>query len=132
MYALVIILNNIEYLQEVLGTLRKSGIRGATVLDGMGSKGNKNMELNTNSFLASIVESLDQRAKSKKIVLSVVERDDQVKKAMEAVNQLVNVDGTHECGAVMMTLPVNHMRGGELERHIKRREAKQNMESDQQ
>ena len=132
MYALVIILNKIEYLQGVLSTLKKSGIRGATILDGMGSKTNKEMQLNTTSFLASIVESLEQRGKSKKIVLSLVERKEQVETAMEAINQLVNSNNEGGCGAVMMTLPVNHMRGGELERHIIRREAKQKVEDERQ
>jgi len=124
MQVLVIILNEIEYLGSIVELLKESGIRGATVLDGLGSNPKDNYQLNTPSFLASIVESLEQGGKVKKIIISLVEREDQVQKAIGKIDGLVNGKGKAVSGAIMMTLPVNHMRGGELERHIIRRDAK--------
>lgn len=121
MQVLVIILNKVEYLEKVIVTLRDSGVRGATILDGLGSDQSRNL-LNTTSFLASVVDALEARTKVKKVIISLVEKQDHIDKAMAAVDQLVNQDGEKVSGAIMMTLPVNHMRGGELERHIVRRE----------
>ncbi|MDA3845114.1 MAG: DUF190 domain-containing protein [Vallitaleaceae bacterium] len=123
MQVLIIILNEIEYLESVVKLLRETGIRGATVLDGLGSN-SKNSQLSTPSFLASIVESLEQGGHVKKIIISLVERDEQVQSAMDKINELVNNENKKTSGAIMMTLPVNHMRGGELERHIIRRDSK--------
>jgi hypothetical protein len=89
MQVLIIILNEIEYLESVVKLLRETGIRGATVLDGLGSN-SKNSQLS----------------------------------AMDKINELVNNENKKTSGAIMMTLPVNHMRGGELERHIIRRDSK--------
>lgn len=127
MQVLIIILNKVEYLEEVIGLLRKAGIRGATILDGLGSNAGSSRSLNTTSFLASIVDSMEQRGAIKKVIMSLVEKEEHVKKAMDLVDELVNNTNDKHSGAIMMTLPVTHMRGGELERHIKRREDKMKM-----
>lgn len=38
MYALFIVLNEVEYLPDILYKIRQLGIRGATVIDSMGSR----------------------------------------------------------------------------------------------
>lgn len=127
MQVLVIILNKVEYLEDVIALTRKAGIRGATILDGLGGNTIGKRQLNTTSFLASIVESLEQRGEVKKVIISLVEREDQINKAVDLIGELVNNPEDKTSGAIMMTLPVNHMRGGELERHIIRREEKKKL-----
>lgn len=124
MQVLVIILNKVEYLEKIVIALRESGVRGATILDGLGSD-QKAMSLGTSSFLANVVEALENRTKVKKVIISLVEKQVHIDKAMEAVDRIANQDGEKTSGAVMMTLPVNNMRGGELERHIQRRELRE-------
>ncbi len=128
MQALIIILNKMEYTQTVVQLLKESGIRGATILEGVGSRGKGNYQLNTASFLASLVESLEQRNEIKKIILSVVEKDSQVQKAVDSINEAINSDGQDSSGAFIFTLPINYMRGGELERHIIRRDGEYHTE----
>lgn len=122
MQALIIIVNKIEYINEIVGALKSSGIRGATIIDGLGSNAKGRRSLNTTSFLASIVEGLEQRNESKKVVISVVEKDEQVTNAIKKLDSLLNSDEEKTKGAFIFTLPINHMRGGELERHIVRRD----------
>ncbi len=124
MQALIIILNKTEYTETVIELLTKSGIRGATILEGLGSRAKSNRQLTTGSFLASIVESLEQRNEVKKIILSVVEKDSQVDCAVTAINEQINCNDDGQTSAFMFTLPINYMRGGELERHIVRRDGK--------
>ncbi len=128
MQALIVILNKMEYTQTVVQILKESGIRGATILEGVGSRGKGNRQLNTTSFLASLVESLEQRNEIKKIILSVVEKDSQVQEAAKSINETINTDGKDKGGAFIFTLPINYMRGGELERHIIRRDGEYHME----
>ena len=125
MQALVVILNKIEYTQTVVQIMKQSGIRGATIVDGIGG-GGTDKGLNTTSFLANIVMNLEQRNKVKKIVFSVVEKEIQVKTAVDRINEEINENkgDQSESGAFMFTLPINYMRGGELERHIIRRDGK--------
>lgn len=125
MQALVIIVNKIEYMDNMIKILRESGIRGATIIDGLGSRNKGNRQLNTTSFLATIVESLEQRNEVKKIILSIVEKDSQVEKAVQSINDMFNNEERQASGAFIFTLPINYMRGGELERHIERRDGKQ-------
>jgi len=124
MQVLVIVLNKIEYTETVISLMKKAGIRGATILDGLGSKKKGNNELNTTSFLASLVESLDQRNHAKKVIFSVVEKEIHIEKALKSINEVVNNPEDGESGAFVFTIPVNYMRGGELERHIIRRDGK--------
>jgi len=121
MQVLVIVLNKVEYLDSIVKLLKESGIRGATILDGLGSKSG-NRQLNTRSFLASVVESLEQSGEVKKVIFSVVEKKAHIEKATKAIDELVNRDEDKISGAFMFTMPVNYMRGGELERHIIRRD----------
>jgi len=124
MQALVIIVNKIEHTENLIKILRETGIRGATIIDGLGSRNKGNRSLNTTSFLATIVESLEQRNEVKKIILSIVEKDSQVDQAIEAIDNMLNKEEKGTSGAFIFTLPINYMRGGELERHIVRRDGK--------
>lgn len=128
MQVLVIILNKVEYLDDIVKILRTSGIRGATILDGLGSRSGNNRDLNTKSFFSSIIETLEQVGEVKKILFSVVEKEIQIEKAVSEIDTLVNTTKDKESGTVMFTLPVNYMRGGELERHIERRNRKREKE----
>lgn len=123
MQVMVIVLNKTEYTETVIGLLKKAGIRGATILDGLGSK-RRNNDLNTISFLATLVNNLDQRSHAKKVIFSVVEKESHIDKATTLINETVNTSDDKETGAFMFTIPVNYMRGGELERHIIRRDGK--------
>jgi PII-like signaling protein len=122
MQTLVIVLNKVEYMKTVLKILKDSGIRGATIIDGLGSNAKSNRQLTTTSFLASLVESLEQTGEVKKIIFSVVEKESQIEKATKLIDETVNQDDEKTSGAFMFTIPVGYTRGGEIEKHINRRE----------
>jgi PII-like signaling protein len=123
MQVLIIVLNKIEHTEKVVEILRESGIRGATILDGLGSRNHNDNQLSTMSFLASIVDSLEKRNEVKKVIFSVIEKDSQVEEAVTKIEDYFE-SSELEKSAFMFTLPIQYMRGGELERHIKRRDEK--------
>lgn len=124
MYALFIVLNEIEYLSEIITKMREVGLRGATVLESMGSRNVVENDLYTASFLASIVNTVERQSKASRVIFSIVEREEQVQSAMKEIQKLLGGDLKKPRLGMMFVLPVTHMRGGELERHIESRERK--------
>ncbi|WZL82494.1 hypothetical protein QBE53_05150 [Vallitaleaceae bacterium 9-2] len=124
MYVLFIVLNEIEYLSDIITKMREVGLRGATVLESMGSRNVVENELQTDSFLASIVNTVERQSKASRVIFSLIEREEQVQNAMKEIQTLLGGDLKKPRLGMMFVLPVTHMRGGELERHIESRDRK--------
>ena len=124
MYVLFIVLNEIEYLSDMITKMREAGLRGATVLESMGSRNVAENEMQTDSFLASIVNTVERQSKASRVIFSLIEREEQVQKAMKEIQKLLGGDLKKPRLGMMFVLPVTHMRGGELERHIESRDRK--------
>ncbi len=127
MFLLVIILNEIEYLQDIIKKMREVGLRGATILESSGSANVVDNDLYSVSFLASLVNALEGKSKASRVVISLIEREEQVKKAMDEIQKILGGDLKKPNLGMMFVLPVTHFRGGELERHIESRERKRRM-----
>lgn len=123
MYVLFIVLNERDYLSEVLYKLKQLGIRGATVIDSMGARATNNKVYNL-PLLGSMIKSLDGDVQFNNTIFSVIEREEQVEKAMEHIEVILGGNMTQPNKGIMFVLPVTHMRGGELQRHIESRENK--------
>lgn len=121
MYVLFIVIYEIEYLSEVIKKIREVGIRGATVLEGTSASDIVDNDLYTNSFLASLVNAYEKRNKASRIIFSLIEREEQVERAMEVVKKTLSDKGKESELGMMFVLPVTHMQGGELGRHIENR-----------
>ena len=81
-------------------------------------------ELYTDSFLATIVNTVERQSKASRVIFSLIEREEQVQKAMKEIQALLGGDLKKPRLGMMFVLPVTHMRGGELERHIESRDRK--------
>lgn len=123
MHVLFIVLNEVEYLPEILRKMRALGIRGATVIESMGSTVVEEDQYSV-SFIGGIVRALEGSSKASRVIFSLIEREDQVQRAMDGVETILGGDLTKPNKGIMFVLPVEHMRGGELERHIESRETK--------
>lgn len=118
MYVLFIVLNETQYLSEILVSLKNLGIRGATVINTMGSRSAQNEEEEHKSFLFKIVESIQGDTKSNRTIFSVIETDEQIHEAMNEIEKILGGDMTKPDKGIMFVLPVTHFRGGELQRYI--------------
>lgn len=126
MYALFIVLNEPEYLSEVLYKMKQLGLRGATVIESMGASG-LTKDIYNIPLIGSFMKSVDGDVHYNKTIFSVIEREEQVTRAMEHIERLLGGDMKKPNKGIMFVLPVTHMRGGELGRHIISRENKKFM-----
>jgi hypothetical protein len=127
MYVLFIVLNEIEYMSDILQKMKQLGIRGATVIDSMGARTLENSGVYRIPFVGGLIRSLNEEIRCNKTLFSVIEREEQVEHAMEEIEKILGGDMTKPDKGIMFVLPVVHMRGGELNRHIESRESKKNM-----
>lgn len=117
MYVLFIVLNETQYLSEILVALKDLGIRGATVINTLGSRKLQD-EVEEKSFLFKIVGSLQGDTKSNRTIFSVIQKDEQIHEAMKAIEEILGGDMTVPNKGIMFVLPVTHFRGGDLQRYI--------------
>lgn len=89
MYVLFIILNEIEYLTEIIKKMKEAGVRGATVIEGTSASEIVDNDLYTASFLASLVNAYERRNKASRVIFSLIEREEQVQRAMEEVQKIL-------------------------------------------
>ncbi|MCT4596832.1 MAG: hypothetical protein N4A50_02980 [Vallitalea sp.] len=126
MYVLFIVLNEPEYLPEVLFKMKQLGIRGATVIDSMGATA-INKDIYSIPVIGGLMKTIDGDTQYNKTVFSVIEREEQVDCVMNHIEKILGGDMKRPNKGIMFVLPVTHMRGGELERHIESRENKKLM-----
>ena len=123
MFVLFIVLNEPEYLPEVLYKMKQLGIRGATVIDSMGATA-ISKDIYSLPVIGGFMKSIDGDTHYNKTVFSVIEREDQVNLVMNQIEKVLGGDMRKPNKGIMFVLPVTHMRGGELQRHIESRENK--------
>lgn len=123
MYVLFVVLNQPEFLPDILYKLKKLRIRGATVIDSMGAT-SITKDLYKVPVIGGFMKSMDGDTHSNKTVFSVIEREEQVEEAMASIEEIIGGDMKQPNKGIMFVLPVSHMRGGELNRHIISRDNK--------
>lgn len=126
MYVLFVVLNQPEYLPDVLYKLKKLRIRGATVIESMGATA-LTKDLYKVPVIGGFMKSMDGDTHSNRTVFSVIEREEQVEAAMASIEEIIGGDMKQPNKGIMFVLPVSHMRGGELNRHIISRDTKLKM-----
>lgn len=123
MFVLFIVLNKPEYLPQVLYKMKQIGIRGATVIDSMGAK-TVSKNIYKIPVVGGLMKTLDGESQFNNTIFSVIEREEQVERAMNQIEQIIGGDMNQPNRGIMFVLPVTHFRGGELQRHIESRENK--------
>lgn len=110
MNVLFIVLNKIEYLDEILDSFVDIGVKGATVLDsqGMGSVITNNGE--SEPFFGAIRAFLDNSRPYNKTIFTVIEDEKILEEAVKTVKAIVG-DINKPGKGMMFTLPVNNVYG---------------------
>ena len=120
MYVVFIVLNHREKLPEILEGMSHLGSHGATVMDSMGSRA-LDKKAYSMPMIGGLLKGLDGEVAYNNTIFSVLEREEQVDRILEYVKGALAEPGA----GIAFALPVTHMCGGELERHIEKRERKQ-------
>lgn len=110
MNILFLVLNETEYLDEILDAFIDVGVRGATILEsqGMGSaltNGGQDIP-----FFGALRTLLDNAKPYNKTIFTVIEDDIVLKNAIEAVQDILG-DMTSPGVGLMFTLPVGSIHG---------------------
>ncbi|CAK7080103.1 hypothetical protein CIW83_01650 [Tissierella sp. P1] len=110
MNILFLVLNEVEYLDEILDAFVDVGVRGATILDsqGMGSaltNGGKDLP-----FFGALRNLLDDSRPYNKTIFTVIEDENVLNDAVKAVKEILG-DMEKPGVGLMFTLPVGKIYG---------------------
>lgn len=111
MNALFIVLNEIEYLDDILDSFVDVGVKGATILDsqGMGSA-ITNSGRGSEPFFGAIRAFLDNARPYNKTIFTVIEDEETLSKAVQTVKDILGDINKPGVG-MMFTLPVGNVYG---------------------
>lgn len=111
MYALFIILNEIEYLEDILTAFVEVGVKGATILDsqGMGSAliNNENRQI---PLFGALKRFSDSAHPYNKTIFTVIENEELVDNTIAAVKDILG-DISKPGVGLMFTLPIGRIYG---------------------
>ena len=106
MYVLVVVLNAIDYLEDLLSSFVDEGISGATILEsqGMGRAivENEHSKIPLFGALKSVLEDAHPYSKT---VFTVLEDEEMVDKAVKAVQKIISEQSLEGAG-FMFTIPI--------------------------
>lgn len=110
MYALFLILNQTDKLDDILEMLYEIGA-GATILDSVGmGKVLLNHNVNTNIF-ESLKNVLNEGKPYNKVLISVIKDEEKLEAASNNINAILDIDNTPGAG-FMFIMPVLTAKGG--------------------
>lgn len=111
MNVLFIVLNEAEYLEEILERFVELGVRGATILDsqGMGSA-ITNSGGGREPFFGAIRSFLDNSRPYNKTIFTVIEDEERLASTIKAVKDILGDINKPGVG-MMFTLPVGNIYG---------------------
>lgn len=110
MYALFIVLNQVDYLDDILASFLEIGVTGATILDsqGMGSAiANNDADV---PLFGSLKAFLDNSRPYNKTIFTLIESEELVEKAVFAAKKVMG-DIAQPGVGLMFTLPVGKVYG---------------------
>ncbi len=111
MNALFIVLNEIEYLDDILDGFVDIGVKGATILDsqGMGSA-ITNSGRGSDPFFGAIRTFLDNARPYNKTIFTVIEEEEVLQEAVKTVKRILGDINKPGVG-MMFTVPVGNVYG---------------------
>ncbi len=110
MQALILVLNKVELLDDVLNSLSKCGVSGATILDSQGM-GSRILSTDENvPMFGSLKAFFDREHPYNKTLFTIVENEEVLNKAIEAITDVTgNLANPNE--GLMFTVPVGQVIG---------------------
>ncbi|NLM12467.1 MAG: hypothetical protein GX209_01815 [Epulopiscium sp.] len=110
-YVLFVVLSNAKNLKTVLKCLKKINITGATIIDSIGSASLYSMDDIYIPMIASSMKDLDTQKSYGKTLFSVVKDEETVLKAMDEIEDVLNLDIKNPGKGIMFSVPIYSMKG---------------------
>lgn len=109
MKAIFIILNQTEYLEDVLNVLIDNGVKGATILDSQGmASAIVHGDIHDIPLFGSLKSVLEGSRPYNKTIFSVIKKDEVVERVIEEVEQLLE-DVKKPGVGFIFTVPVDNI-----------------------
>lgn len=108
MNVLFVVLNEVEYLDEIMETFMEIGVKGATILDSQGM-GRALSEVSTPMF-GGLRNYFDKARPYNKTIFTVIEEEELLNKAVESVKEVLG-DISKPGVGLLFTLPVANVYG---------------------
>ncbi|NLK69384.1 MAG: hypothetical protein GX283_09530 [Clostridiaceae bacterium] len=106
MRVLIIVLNNTDYLEEVLSLLVKHNVKGATILESQGMASSiVNNDITNIPLFGSLKTLLQDRHPYNKTIFTVINNQEKLHKVVGAIQNLLK-DERKPDGCFMFTVPV--------------------------
>lgn len=110
MYALFIVLNQVDYLDEILETFVQVGVRGATVLDSQGMAGAIVHSGSSLPLFGSLKTLMDGARPYNKTIFTVLESEEVLERTVKAVQEVLD-DLPDQGLGFMFSVPVGNVYG---------------------
>lgn len=116
MYALFIVINKPECLNEILMNMKDIGITGATMVDSVGAGRLRKSIGKEIPLIGSFMKALDTGIANNKTLFTVVENKEKLEKIMDKVEKICGGDMSKPDTGIMFAVPIEASRGGSVSR----------------
>ena len=116
MYALFIVLNKAECLNEILINMKDIGITGATIVDSVGAGRLRKSIGKEIPLIGSFMKALDTGIANNKTLFTVVENREKLESIMERVEKICGGDMSKPDTGIMFAVPIEVSKGGSVSR----------------
>lgn len=124
MYVLFIVLNNGQYVSEIIETMKNLGVKGATIIDTMGSGRYQQSSFGDLPLISGLMSSFKIGIVHNKTIFSVMENREQVDQVVDAVENIMGGDMEVPGTGIMFSFPVEVVRGGKVSTDIKKKKSR--------
>ncbi len=125
MYVLFIVLNTSEHVREIVEKMRELGVKGATIIDSMGSGRYKQQtSFGDIPLISGLMNNFNIGIVHNKTIFSVMENRDQVDEVVNAVEDIMGGDMEVPGTGIMFSFPVEVVRGGKISTDIKKKKVR--------
>lgn len=116
MYALFVVLNKAEYLNEILKKMKSIGITGATIVDSVGAGRLRRSIGKEIPLIGGFMKSLDTDIANNKTLFTVVENKEKLDSVMDEIEKICGGDMSKPDTGIMFAVPIAVSRGGSVSR----------------
>ena len=110
MIALYIILNEVEFLDEVLEAFVKAGVKGATILESQGmARAIVANQINDTPLFGYLKTMLEGAHPYNKTIMAVIDNEQTVNKVVEQLKQIKNHSKNKQSFGFVFTTPVSQV-----------------------
>lgn len=118
MYALFAVVNNTKKVKTIINKLNKIGIKGATIVDSIGSNSICSERQARKDSLVYSVRSIENPEVFNKTIISIIQCEKHVFDAINAIEECLGGDLKKPGTGIVFTVPVVDYQGGALGRYI--------------